>query len=253
VAQIGQLSYQSGSGADTLWIRANDGTVWGPWSKGFTVTAPPDAGPTVSVANLTANPGQNFPGTSLFTSYSDPFNSPATQYDFWNGGAGGGHFVLAGTARGAGHTIITATQLSQLTYQSGSGADTLDIRANDGTAWGSWSNEFTVTAPTDFGPTLTTVGNLTAIPGQSFATSLLAGSNSPFAPITQYDFYDSGAGGGHFAVSGTALPTNQDNIVSASQLAQTTYVAGSGADTLWVKATDGISWGPWSHGFTVTG
>jgi hypothetical protein len=37
---LSQLTYQSGSGADTLWVRANDGMLWGNWSSGFTVTAP---------------------------------------------------------------------------------------------------------------------------------------------------------------------------------------------------------------------
>ena len=62
------------------------------------------------------------------------FGSAATQYDFWDTGGGGGHFVLNGMALGANQdNIITAAQLAQLSYQSGSGADTLWVRANDGT------------------------------------------------------------------------------------------------------------------------
>jgi hypothetical protein len=88
--------------------------------------------------------GQSFAASSLFT-YSDPFGSPATQYDFWDTGSGGGHFVLNSTPLGANQdNIITAAQLSQLTYQVGSGTDTLWVRANDGTVWGPWSPSFTV-------------------------------------------------------------------------------------------------------------
>ena len=66
---------------------------------------------------------------------------------------GGGHFVLNGVAQGTNQEIdVTAAQLSQLSYQSGSGADTLWVRANDGTQWGNWSSSFTVTAPIDTGP-----------------------------------------------------------------------------------------------------
>jgi hypothetical protein len=252
-AQLAQLSYQSGSGADALWIRANDGTVWGAWSSAFTVTAPIDSGPTVNVANLTASHGQSFAGASLFSNYSDPFASPATQYDVWDTGAGGGHFVLNGTALAAGQNdVITAAQLAQLSYQSGSGADTLWVRANDGTVWGAWSNAFTVTAPVDPGPALT-VGNLTATPGQSLAASSLFSYGDPFgSPATQYDFWDSGGGGGHFALNGTAQGTSQDNIISAAQLSQMTYQAGTGTDTLWIRANDGTVWGAWSHAFSVT-
>jgi hypothetical protein len=249
-AQLAQLSYQSGSGADTLWVRANDGTVWGAWSNGFTVTAPIDTGPMLSVANLNASHGQSFAGSSLFN-YNDPFGSAATQYALYD--TGPGYFVLNGTPLPNNQTnIISAAQLPQLSYQSGSGADTLWVKANDGTVWGPWSG-FTVTAPIDLGPVLT-VGNLTATPGQSLAASSLFSSyTDPFgSAATQYDFYDTGAGGGHFSLNGTVQPTNQGNIITAAQLSQMTYVAGSGTDTLWVRANDGTVWGGWSNSFTVT-
>ena len=61
---------------------------------------------------------------------------------------GPGHFVLNGVAEPNNQEIdVTAAQLSQLTYQSAPGTiDTLQIRAEDATAWGDWSS-FTVTAP----------------------------------------------------------------------------------------------------------
>jgi hypothetical protein len=49
-----------------------------------------------------------------------------------------------------------------------------------------------------------------------------------------------------------ALATNQDNYVSAGQLAQTSYVSGSGTDTLWVRVNEGGQWSAWSPGFTVS-
>ena len=90
---------------------------------------------------------QTFAASSLIR-YSDPFASPATQYDFWNSGGGGGHFVLNGTALPAKQdNIITAAQLGQLSYQVGTGTDTLRVRANDGTVWGGWSKNFTISDP----------------------------------------------------------------------------------------------------------
>ena len=44
VAQLAQLSFDTGYGSDTLMVRANDGTQWGSFTS-FTVTPPPNAAP----------------------------------------------------------------------------------------------------------------------------------------------------------------------------------------------------------------
>jgi hypothetical protein len=161
---------------------------------------------------------------------------------------------LNGVALGANqHNVITAAQLSQLSYQSGSGADTLWVRANDGTVWGAWSSSFTVTAPVDTGPAVAAVSNVATVTGQNFTVSSLFTASDPFGDaITQYDFWDTGSGGGHFVLNGVTLGANQDNIVTAAQEAQLTYVSGSGMDTLWVRVGDGSQWSPWSASFTVS-
>src|SRR5262249_19214124 len=105
-------------------------------------------GPTVMGSNITAaSHGQSFAASGLFT-YSDPSNQAATEYHFRNSGAGGGYFALNGTPLAAGQDIdVTAAQLPQLTYHSGSGTDTLYVQANDGTLWSIWSAPFTVKGP----------------------------------------------------------------------------------------------------------
>ena len=105
--------------------------------------------PVVTVTNHTATHFQVFPPTSLF-SVSDADGDAIASYAFWDTGAGGGYFVLGGVVQPANQEIdVTAAQLSLLAYESGSGADTLWVKANDGIAWGNWSNAFTVTAPID--------------------------------------------------------------------------------------------------------
>ena len=251
-AQLSQLSYQSGSGTDTLWVRANDGAQWSPWSSSFTVTTPIDTPPTASVSNMTATHGQSFAASSLFTA-RDSDGEAITKYAFWDTGTGGGHFLLNGGAQGINQEIdVTAAQLSQLSYQSGSGADTLWVRANDGAQWSPWSSSFTVTAPIDTPPTVS-VSNMTATHGQSFAASaLFTASDSDGEAIAKYAFWDTGGGGGHFLLNGVAQGTNQEIDVTAAQLSQLTYQSVSGADTLWVRANDGAQWSPWSNSFTVT-
>jgi len=75
----------------------------------------------------------------LFRS-SDPFGSPATEYEVWNAAANDGGFVLNGTPLPANQdNIITPAQLPQLTYMADSSSDIVWVRANDGTVWGPWT------------------------------------------------------------------------------------------------------------------
>jgi hypothetical protein len=128
------------------------------------------------------------------------------------------------------------------------------VRAHDGTQWSNWSSSFTVTAPIDTGPVLTpTNANISSFANQTFAASSLISYSDPFgSPATQYDFWNSGGGGGHFLLNGSALPANQDNIISGAQLGQLSYQVGTGSDTLWAKANDGTVWGGWSNSFTIS-
>ena len=128
------------------------------------------------------------------------------------------------------------------------------VRVSDGDAWSPWSQSFTVTAPVDTGPVAVPVRtDVSAAAGQSFAASSLFTASDPFGDaIAQYDFWDTGAGGGHFALNGQALGASQENIVSAAQLASATYVSGPGTDTLWVRVSEGGQWSAWSPSFTVS-
>jgi hypothetical protein len=227
------------------------------WDRGSArIDTPPVV--TVSNSNVTASPGQIFAAASLFTA-SDSDGDAITQYDFWDTGGGGGHFLVNGVTQPTnGDIYVTAAQLAQTTYQSGSGTDTLWVRANDGAQWSAWSPSFTVSAHTlDTPPVVTpTNSTITASPGQIFAAASLFTARDPDGDaITQYDFWDTGGGGGRFLVSGATQPTNGDIYVTAAQLAQTTYQSGSGSgtDTLWVRANDGTQWSAWSSSFTVTG
>jgi hypothetical protein len=225
------------------------------WDRGASrIDTPPVV--TVSNSNITASPGQVFAASSLFTA-SDPDGHAITQYDFWDTGGGGGHFLVNGVTQPTnGDIYVTAAQLAQTTYQSGNGTDTLWVRANEGTQWSTWSPSFTVTAQTVDTPPVVTVSNsnITASPGQVFAASSLFTASDPDGDaITQYDFWDTGGGGGHYLVNGVIQPTSREIYVSAAQLAQTTYQSGNGTDTLWVRANDGTQWSTWSSSFTVAG
>jgi hypothetical protein len=197
--------------------------------------------------------GQSLAASGLFTA-SDPFGDAITEYDFWNTGMGGGYFSVNGQALGADHdNYVSAAQRAQTTYQSLSGTDTLWVRVSDGTQWSPWSQSFTVTAPIDTGPVVTSVSSIKTTVGQTFAASSLFTASDPFGDaLTEYDFWDAGTGGGHFLLNNQTLDANQDNYVTAGQLAQTSYVSGSGTDNLWVRVNEGRQWSPWSQSFTVS-
>jgi hypothetical protein len=130
------------------------------------------------------------------------------------------------------------------------------VRANDGTQWSAWSPSFTVTARTvDTPPVVTPINsNIAANPGQVFAASSLFTASDPDGDaITQYEFWDTGGGGGHYLVNGVIQPTSREIFVPAAQLAQTTYQSGNGTDILFVRANDGTQWSAWSSSFTVAG
>ncbi|WP_375787265.1 hypothetical protein ACE10Z_06865 [Bradyrhizobium sp. Pha-3] len=257
-AQLSQTSYvfgPTGSAPDTLYIRANDGTLWGGWTA-FTATPGPDQAPVVTAQNVTANHGQTSALASSLFSVSDAENDAITQYAFWDTG-GSGHFVVNGVAQAANVEIdVSAANLSQVSYVYGPGGstpDTLYVRANDGSKWGAWT-AFTATPGPDQAPVVT-AQNVTASHGEfsTLASSLFSVSDAENDAITQYAFWDTG-GNGHFVVNGVAQAANVEIDVSAANLSQVSYVFGPGGstpDTLYVRANDGSKWGAWTA-FTAT-
>ncbi|MCS3446158.1 MULTISPECIES: beta strand repeat-containing protein [Bradyrhizobium] len=254
-ANLSQVSYVFGPGGstpDTLWVRANDGSMWGAW-KSFTATPGPDTAPvvTASNANVTGIHDHSIAASSLF-SVSDSENDTITQYAFWDTG-GNGHWVVNGVAQAANTEIdVSAANLSQVSYVFGPGgspSDTLWVRANDGSMWSSWKS-FTATA-TNQAPTVA-VSNVTTVSGQVFAaSSLVSATDADGDTVTKYALWDSNTNG-RWNVNGVNQSANTEIDVTSAQLAQTTYQAGSGTDQLWIRAYDGSAWGVWQP-FNVTG
>jgi hypothetical protein len=238
-SQLSQVTYHAGSGTETLYMRATDGLHFGAWTPGVTVANAPVANPNQSAFTLSHT--QSVAATTLFTA-NDADGDPITRYDFWDTGAGGGHWSINGQAQASNMEIVVNTsQLSQVTYTPGAGTDTLYVRVSDATGFGPWTVPgFTAT---DAAPVSTWYTNaLVASTGQTFAASnLLTATDTDGDPTTQYDFWDTGAGGGHWFVNGVQQGSNQEILVNASQLSQVTYTAGPGTDMLYVRANDASS------------
>ncbi|SEC99889.1 M10 family metallopeptidase [Bradyrhizobium erythrophlei] len=247
----GQLTYQAGAGTDTLWVRAYDGTAWGPWSIAFTVTVPM---PTVSVHDdLTATRGQQIALSGLVT-VADPGAVGYQQLELWdlNGTLTGGQFMINGAAQTGGHEIdVLPADIANTLFDVGTsgGTDTLWARIlqHDGTltAW----QEFHVNAPVDQAPAVT-ASDFMASHNQNIAASSLFSVTDPDGDaITKFQLWDStsDAASGHWVVNGGTQGTNQAIDVTSSQLASTTFQSGSGSDDLWVRAFDGAVWSSWKE------
>ena len=129
-AQLAQTTFQSGSGSDDLWVRAFDGIDWSAW-KEFHVNAPVNQTPVVTAPDFAASHNQNIAASALF-SVSDADGDTITNYQFWDStdDRASGHWVVNGMAQGTNQAIdVTAAQLAQTTFQSGSGSDDLWVRA----------------------------------------------------------------------------------------------------------------------------
>ena len=246
-AQLAQTTFQTGTTADDLWVQVFDGTAWSAW-KEFHLTPPVNHAPVATASDFTATHNQNIAASSLFSA-SDADGDTITQYQFWDSTSdpASGHFVVGGVVQGTNQNIdVSAAQLANTTFQSGSGSDDLWVRAFDGSTWSSWK-EFHVNAPANHAPVVTG-SDFTATANQTTAVSnLFSVTDVDGDAITNFQFWDSSTSGssGHFAIGGAAQGTNQNIDVSASQLANTSFVGGTTPDDLWVRAYDGNQWSQW--------
>jgi len=247
--QLMYASFQTGSGSDDLWVRAFDGTVWSGWQE-FHVNAPVDHTPVAAAPGYVASRGEAIALSHLF-SVIDGDSDTITKYQFWDSTheATSGHFVVDGVAQDAGHAIdVSLAQLSNATFQSGSGPDDLWVRAFDGIMWGGWQ-EFHVNAPVD-NVTIVSAPDRSAAPNQSIAVSnLFSIQDADRDVMTRYQFWDSSfeSTSGHFVVGGAAQGVGHAIDVTAAQFASTTFQTGTTSDDLWVRAFDGTQWSAWQE------
>ena len=156
-AQLSQLSFVAGSASapvtDTLEVAASDAAGLGAFTT-FTVTAAahaPTAAPTVTAANELQAPSLTLAASNLFSGTAFGSNT-ITSYEVEDTTTDSGHWVFNGMVEPTNQIIdVTAAQLSELTFDTGYGSDTLMVRANDGSQWSNFTS-FTVTPPPNAAP-----------------------------------------------------------------------------------------------------
>src|SRR5262249_50753792 len=138
---------------------------------------------------------------------------------------------------------LTAAQLAQTTFVAGSVSADIFVDAFDGIAWGTPA-EFHINPPPNHAP-MVTASDIAVNLGQALsASSLFTATHAYNEPLT-YAFQQmtTDPNSGHFVVNGMAQAPNTLITLTAAQLAQTTFVAGSVSADIFVDAFDGIAWG----------
>jgi hypothetical protein len=248
-ANLANLSYVGGttSGNEALYMVASDGKTW---SESYTITAA-----TVVTGQSPLVIGKNVnvavSGSTAASSMIDqiyPNNGAIIQYAFYDTGTGGGHFVLNGVTQASGAWIVvTAANLANLSYVGGTGVgkESVYVEVSNSTTWSSAYLLTAYTTGVNHAPSVVgksvTVGKNASV---AASTMLKTVTDADSDTITQYAFWDNGAGGGHFTLSGVTQASGQWIVVSAANLANLRYVGGSvlGNEKIYVEVYDGKTW-----------
>ena len=218
-----------------------DGTTFsGP--KEFHVNVPANQAPTVTASDFSASKGQVVNASSLFS--ANDANGDCLLYFFYDNSAdpASGHFTVNGVVQAAGTTFaVTAAQLAQTTFTAGTGSsDDLFVNVYDGSAF-SGPKEFHVNIPANQAPTVTVTAPSSATSGQVLNASSLFSANDADGDSLLYFFYDNSAAASERPLRGQRRWCRRPvrpSRVTAAQLAQTTFTAGTTGDDLFVNVWD---------------
>jgi hypothetical protein len=194
--------------------------------------------------------------SSLFTAQDQEGNNTITQYAFWDGGTGGGHFTVNGVTQASGKWIyVNASDLGSVEYVGGSaaGSENLYVAAKDGQIWGSYAGLTATTAApvlANKAPEVTTYDQTVGVNEWSQAYWFMDYADPDGDEITQFRFWDGGTGAssGYFSTPDNAHHAAGTAItVDAANLEDVRFVGGeeAGTETLWVQAYDGQTWSKW--------
>jgi glucose/arabinose dehydrogenase len=244
-------------GSETMWVRAFDGTDWGPWDP-FTLTSTNEP-PTATIGNQSLHVN-TWALVNGWLNYTDPDGDPVIRYQFYDAGgaSGSGYFWTPSNAHHPAHTYITveAADIAKVWVRGGTtiSSEIMWVRVLSSSDWSEW-DPFTLTS-TNTTPTAT-IDNETVQENQWKAiNNWLNYADADGDAATMYQFYDASgmANSGYFwTPSNPHHPAHTYITVSAADLANVWVRGGAvaGSELLWVRAFDGSSWSEWDP-FTLT-
>ncbi len=252
-AQLAQTTFQAGANGATDHLRfgVNDtpGATLGSsgWvTQDFNVSAPQNHTPTINLiigTNVPAASQNQIYQMSQLVNASDSDGDTLTYavVDF-SPDASSGHFNINGQPMSGNVALLNAAQLAQTTFQAGLNGSTDHLRfgVNDtpGATLSSagWvTQDFNVIAPPNFPPTISLVAGSSVqatSQGQVFPLSQLASASDLNGDTLTYAVVDFSPEGnsGHFNINGQPMSGNVA-LLTAAQLAQTTFQAGANGAT----------------------
>ena len=147
-AQLPSFAYQVSAteAGDVLWVQAYDSVAWSQW-KSFTVNAPRNTAPVVTVDNIAPSAGTKFIAAADLFVVFDADGDAITQYRLFDGTSGNGYFTINGNAQPSERNItLDAASLAATRFvTSTDGNDIVWVQAFDGLEWSEWRS-FTIDA-----------------------------------------------------------------------------------------------------------
>jgi hypothetical protein len=249
-AQLAQTTYVSGRRSEQVSVRVSDGTLWSAWQTvSVNVAARNEKAPVVTTSSLTTLAGQTFAASSLF-SVSDSNGDPIVTYALNDATGGSGYFVVNGVVQPSNTEIdLTAAQLAQTIFVTGSGTDQLSVRASDGWLWSNWQSPAVNVSPTPVINAGATLELASAYPGTvTFASTTgtlkldnsasFAGTVAGMAGSDTLDLADI-----NFATTGTASfsGTSTGGTLTVTDGSHTANIAltGNYLSSTWTLSSDG--------------
>ena len=128
-----------------MYVRAFDGTDWGDWDL-FTFTTLPNHPPVATITDHSLHTNE-WADVKNWVSYQDADGNPATQYQFWDDGiaVNSGYFWTPDNPHQPANSPITVSAADlnndNVWVRGGqaAGAETMYVRAFDGTDWSAWT------------------------------------------------------------------------------------------------------------------
>jgi hypothetical protein len=262
-ADLANTVYVGGAspGSETVWVRLNDGTLWGEWVNWRMVTQRVNNVLPVVDAPATRNIDVNqWVRLSEFVNVADADGDPIVKFELHdlNNAAGTSYLWANGMAQPQGVDVeANVSNLTDTWVRGGTapGTETIEIRANDGFGWGEWESFDVATRQPNRLPVVT-AQNRSVRAGQAVgAGTLFDVTDADNDAIAEYRFYDEGTdpNSGYFSLGGTRQTAGVTFTVPAVQLANLQWVSGTGAgsETVWARASDGQGYGAWAS-WTMT-
>jgi peptide methionine sulfoxide reductase MsrB len=246
VTVASRIDYDAAHPSWTIAARISDGAHVAGQVFTINVIDIPNRAPVLTMAagTIKADPGQSLQVSSWFSA-GDADNDALT---YWfldsSPAANSGHFVLNGTPVAADTSFgLSAAQLAGLTFVAGAEgvADDVSMQLSDGTAASALGR---LHIAVNHAPLLSVPANsITIDAGRSLQVSSLFGASDADNDALTYYFQDGNSPtSGHFVLNGAAITNGLNFSVTAAQLANLTYLAGTGgaaSDDIWMQLSDG--------------